>query len=113
MGETEQNESAGKKENSENAQSTGNAESETKQQVIRQLSELIDLVEFQATVGRKSRFGKRPHKGDPDWGYTKEMLATYIIPIDLDRVKSLFAEVGCRNELEAAMWVAVNVEDVP
>ena len=86
---------------------------EKKSEVIRQLSQMIDLVEFQAVIGRKSRFGRKPHKSDPEWGYTKEMLATYTVPIELEDVKRHFAEVGCYNEKQAAMWTAVNLDDVP
>jgi hypothetical protein len=82
--------------------------------MIRQLSIMIDLVEFQAFVGKKTRFGDKP--GPEPWYYTKRLLDTY--PDDpakpaLSELVGHFESLGAKNEVEAAMFIGVNIKHVP
>ncbi len=78
---------------------------------IKELSELTDLVVFQAQIGSKTKFGRKPHPTDP-WGYTRALLVKYHDAQNLDEIVRLFAQVGATNEVEAALWVATNMRHV-
>jgi hypothetical protein len=80
-------------------------------QVIGQLSKMIDLVEYQDVIGRKTRYGKRP--GPDPWHYTRQLLSTYTDPPDADDVIQLFKAAGCKDEVAAAKWIVINDELVP
>jgi hypothetical protein len=85
--------------------------SEQTQQLIKQLSEMIDLVEYQDVIGRKTRYGKRP--GPTPWHYTRQLLSTYTDPPDVEDVIRRFESAGCKDEVEAAKWIVINDELVP
>lgn len=84
---------------------------EPEQQVVRRLSEMIDLVEYQDVIGRKTRYGKRP--GPEPWYHTRRLVSTYSDPPDADEVIALFEQLGCKDEVAAAKWIVVNDEKVP
>jgi hypothetical protein len=79
--------------------------------VIKELSLLTDLATFQAHVGAKTKFGRKPHSSDP-WGYTRELLAKYHDEHNLDEIIRLFGKVGATDEVQAALWVATNIRHV-
>jgi hypothetical protein len=81
--------------------------------ILKQLSQMIDLVEFQAYVGRKTKFGKQP--GPEAWYHTRALLATYTdLPGKpaVEDVISYFKQLGIQSEVEAAMFVGVNIKHV-
>jgi hypothetical protein len=81
-------------------------------EAVQQLSELIDLVEYQSAIGRKSRFGKKPHATD-SWGYSKALFATYTEPRPFEEIVRLFARLGATNEIQAAKWVGLHMKHIP
>jgi hypothetical protein len=81
--------------------------------VIEQLSEMIDLVEYQSVIGRKTRFGKRPHRTDPAWGYSKALFATYTEPRPVEEILLLFGRLGATNEIEVARFIGLNMKHIP
>lgn len=81
-------------------------------ETVRLLSDLIDLVEYQSVIGRKSRFGKKPHAKDL-WGYTKALFATYTEPRPFEEIVELFGRLGSTNEIQAARWVALHMKYIP
>jgi hypothetical protein len=72
---------------------------------------MIDLVEYQDVIGRKTRYGKKP--GPTPWHYTHQLLSTYTDPPAVEEVIRLFEQAGCRDEVAAAKWVVINDELVP
>ena len=81
-------------------------------EAVRLLSELIDLVEYQSVVGRRTRFGKRPHTSD-EWGYSKALFATYTEPRPIEEIVELFGRLGATNEIQAAKWVGLHMKYIP
>lgn len=79
---------------------------------VMQLSQLCDLVGLREQVIHKSKYGKKPHPGDP-WGYTREFLAYYAEGTDQQEVIGLFESVGCHNDIEAVRWILKHDELVP
>jgi hypothetical protein len=80
-------------------------------EAIGQLSEMINLVDFAGYIGRRTKYGDRPHAAA--WGHTRKYLDTYSVPISLDDVVVLFESVGCPNEVKAAEWVVLNDRYIP
>ena len=80
-------------------------------QLIRQLSEMIDLVEYQDVIGRKTRYGKKP--GPDPWHHTRVLRKTYSDVPNAEEVIHLFESAGCRDEVAAAKWIVINDELVP
>jgi hypothetical protein len=80
--------------------------------VIEQLSRLIDLVAFQAVIGRKTRFGDRP--GPEPWYHTRRLVDTFpgAEKPDVGELVTLFGQAGAANEIEAAEWVALHLKYV-
>jgi len=72
---------------------------------------MMDLVGYQAQIGAKTKFGRKP--GPSEWYHTLAYLATYAPRTNLADVIALFAEVGAPNEVEAARWIALNMKHVP
>lgn len=66
---------------------------------------MIDLVEYQDVIGRKTRYGKKP--GPEPWYHTRALLRTYADPPNVDGVIRLFESVGCNDEVTAAKWVVI------
>lgn len=86
-------------------------EREQAAQIVRQLSEMIDLVEYQDVIGRKTRYGKKP--GPDPWYHTRALLKTYQDAPPAEEVIAAFERVGCKDEIAAAKWVVINGELVP
>ncbi len=80
-------------------------------EIIKQLSNMINLVDFAAYIGRRTRYGDKPHADT--WGHTRKYLTTYSVPISLESVISLFETAGCQNEVQAAEWVVLNDPHIP
>ena len=80
-------------------------------EIMKELSELTDLVVFQAHVGKRAKYGRKPHPTD-SWGYTKELLEKYGDSENLAEIVRLFAEVGAMDEVKSALWVASNIRRV-
>jgi hypothetical protein len=72
---------------------------------------MIDLVEYQTYIGRKTRFGDRP--GPDPWYHTRKLLATYAPKPNLDDIIQMFEKLGAKTEIEAAMFVGVNMTHIP
>ena len=80
-------------------------------EAIRQLSEMINLVDFAGYIGRRSKYGAKPH---PDaWGHTRMYLTTCSAPISLESLVEQFQSVGCENEVQAAEWIVLNDRLIP
>src|SRR5687768_10920915 len=77
---------------------------------VEQLSTMINLVDYAAYIGRRTKYGDKPHV-EP-WGHTRKYLSTYSVPISLDEVIALFEGAACQNEVQAAEWVVLNDEHV-
>ncbi len=86
-------------------------QTERTRQVIKQLSEMIDLVEYQDVIGRKTKYGKKP--GPTPWHYTRQLLSSYTDPPDVNEVIRQFESAGCKDEVAAAKWIVINDELVP
>lgn len=80
-------------------------------EAIRRLSEMVDLGYFYGYIGKRSRYGKKPHT--QPWGYTSQLLRKWNIPIQVEEVATLFGELGCSTEVEAAEWCVLNEELLP
>ena len=78
---------------------------------IEQLSAMIDLVEYQAYIGRKTKYGDKP--GPEPWYHTRKLLETYPNKPSLHDVIRMFEELGARSEVEAAMFIGVNMKHIP
>lgn len=89
----------------------GNTNTRATLEAIRRLSEMINLVDFAGHIGRRTKYGDKPHADA--WGYTRKYLATYSVPISLDAVMAQFESVGCHNEVQAAEWVVLNDKHIP
>lgn len=75
-------------------------------QIRGQLSEMIDLVEYQDVIGRKTRYGKKP--GPDPWYHTRALLKTYQDAPPAEDVIGLFRLAGCEDEIAAAKWIVIN-----
>lgn len=95
----------------ETPETSGTPEMSKKLKTIGQLSEMINLVDFSAYIGRRTKYGDKPHS-EP-WGYTRKYLATYPVPISLPNLIALFEGVGCHNEVQAAEWIVLNDKHIP
>lgn len=82
------------------------------QKAIEQLSSMLDLVEYQSVIGRKSKFGKRPHPKDA-WGYSKTLFATYTEARPTEEIIKLFRQLGATDELQAARWIGLRMKYIP
>lgn len=80
-------------------------------EVARQLSEMVDLIEYQDVIGRKTHYGKKP--GPEPWYHTRALLRTYTDPPDAEDLIRLFESVGCKDEVAAAKWIVINDELIP
>lgn len=80
--------------------------------IVRELSELTDLAAFMDYVGRKTKYGRKPHPSDP-WAYTREFLVKYKAEDQFDEVVRLFTDAGATSETQAALLVAANMKHVP
>jgi hypothetical protein len=78
---------------------------------IEQLSTMINLVDYAAYIGRRTKYGDKPLV-EP-WGHTRKYLSSYSVPVNVEGVIALFEGVGCQNEVQAAEWVVLNDEHVP
>lgn len=76
-------------------------------EAIRQLEVMINLTHYSAYIGRKTKYGDRPHQKDV-WGHTRKYLTSFPSEATFDEVKALFESVGCDSEIEAAQWIVVN-----
>ena len=81
------------------------------EQTIRQLSAMIDLIEYQDVIGRKTRYGKRP--GPDPWYHTRRLVETYPQGVDVAQVISLFEQAGCKDEVQAAKWIVLHDDLIP
>ena len=79
--------------------------------VIKQLSELCDLVGLQAYIGRKTRYGDKP--GPEAWYHTRRFLAEYAPGTATEDIAQLFDRVGVTNEVDAAMFIVLNDKHIP
>jgi hypothetical protein len=75
-------------------------------QIVKQLSEMIDLIEYQDVIGRKTRYGKKP--GPDPWHHTRALLKTYTNAPDAKEVIRLFESAGCKDEVAAAKWIVIH-----
>src|SRR5438128_278352 len=66
------------------------------------------VIEYQDTIGRKTRYGKKP--GPTPWHYTRQLVSTYTDPPDVEEVLRQFESAGCKDEIAAAKWIVVNDE---
>jgi len=82
-----------------------------KLEAIGRLSEMINLVDYAGYIGRRTKYGEKPHADA--WGHTRKYLATYPVPISLDALVEQFKSVGCGTEVEAAEWIVLNDQHIP
>lgn len=78
---------------------------------IQQLSALIDPVALMGWIAKKTKYGDKP--GPSDWHYTEVFLSDYGIAGELDKVTAAFGLVGVSDEVDAGVWLAENVDQVP
>jgi hypothetical protein len=64
-------------------------------------------------VGKKSKYGDRPHKSDPKWGYTRQLIREWNIPIEVDGFISLWEQLGIADEISASEYCATHDTDIP
>lgn len=82
-------------------------------EALEQLSARIDLVALMAQLGRRTKYGKKPHPTDP-WGYTRAFLATYAPETSVEELVPLFEELGgARNEVQVGSYLGLNVKWLP
>lgn len=79
--------------------------------IIEEASKLTDLVSLQAYVGRKTRYGRKPHPDD-QWHFTREFLVKYDDEASFDDLVRLFSEAGATSDAQAALLVAQNIEHI-
>ncbi len=79
--------------------------------VIMQLRELLDPVALMATIGKKTRYGRKP--GPTPWHYTRALLAGYGRADDADKVIAIFEAVGVKGEVDAGTWLAEHMDQIP
>lgn len=77
---------------------------------IMQLRELVDPIALMATIGTKTRYGRKP--GPSAWHYTEELLRSYERSEDAVRVIAAFQHVGIIDEVDAGVWLAENIEAI-
>ncbi len=79
--------------------------------IIKHISDMIDLVEYQMYIGRKTKYGDKP--GPEPWYHTQKLLETYPSKPSLEEVVNHFQELGVNNEVEAAMFIGINMKHIP
>jgi hypothetical protein len=75
---------------------------------IMRLSQLCDLVAFEAQIEHKTNFGRKPASGPDPWTYTREFLAYYAEQTDPEEVIKLFESVGAHSDVEALRWLLIH-----
>lgn len=75
---------------------------------------MLDLVHYQSYIGRRTKFGDKP--GPDAWFYTRKLLSEH--PDDptkpnLEDIVSLFHQLGVNDEVQAAMFIGINMKHVP
>ncbi|HKP51500.1 MAG TPA: hypothetical protein VJ183_02500 [Chloroflexia bacterium] len=79
--------------------------------VIMQLRELLDPIALMATIGKKTRYGRR--RGPTPWHYTRELLTSYDRAEDTDKVIATFEAIGVADEVDAGVWLAEHMNRIP
>jgi hypothetical protein len=80
------------------------------QEVIVQLSALIDPIALMGIIAKKTKYGRTP--GPSPWHYTKQWLAGLGRDEDLYKVINAFEMVGVRDEVDAGVWLAEHEEQI-
>jgi hypothetical protein len=74
------------------------------QEVIVQLSALIDPIALMGIIAKRTKYGRTP--GPSPWHYTKQWLASMGRDEDFDKIVKSFETVGVKDEVDAGVWLA-------
>lgn len=80
-------------------------------QLIKDLGKLTDPLALASWIGKKTRDGDQP--GPEAWTYTRGYFADYGHPEHAGQVLLLFATVGVRDEVDAGLWLAEHMDQIP
>ena len=75
---------------------------------LRSLETMINLTHYSAFIGKKTKYGDKPHKHNPAWGWTKVYLAQNPTPSDIGEIVATFKALACDNEIAAAEFIVLN-----
>lgn len=72
--------------------------------IVKQLSELCDVLGLREEVVKHTKYGKQPHPSD-QWGFTRAFIAEYADRTDAQEVIAIFEGLGIKDEIGAARWL--------
>jgi hypothetical protein len=75
------------------------------------LKSMFDPIALMGWIDKRTKYGEKP--GDEPWQYTREFLARYDLAGRLDTVIAGFSEVGVKDELDASVWLAEHMDQIP
>ena len=72
-------------------------------ETVEQLRRLVDLKEWAANIAMRTYGGREPALGP--WDNTRDFMEEQGRSGDAERMIELFEGAGCRNEIEAVLWL--------
>ncbi len=79
--------------------------------LIQQLRNILDPVALMGWLAKKTKYGDKP--GPSAWHYTERYLDDYGRVSELGQVADAFAQVGVTDEVDASVWLAEHMDQIP
>jgi hypothetical protein len=79
--------------------------------VLTLLRTMFDPLALMGWLDKRTKYGEQP--GEQTWQYTREFLARYDLAGHLDAVIAAFGQVGVPDEVDASVWLAEHMDQIP
>jgi DNA-binding XRE family transcriptional regulator len=80
----------------------------TTREAVRRMRALTSPEGIVMQVGRRSKYGSRPHPTDA-WGYTRQLLVKRGEEDSLEEIIAIFRDLGLDDEVSASKWLEHNL----